>query len=226
MTLSPRLLSAVFLLTGMLGLPAAAAAAPQPSAAAESSPAPLEDAAGGRPTASMRAQDGREAAATVLASITKLFELASREPRPDGPEAAALLDREIAPYFDFGYMAAFVAGPRWQEMEPQQRDALAAQLESRILRGVAHRLLTPPGQQVRSVRPRPGKRESVDVVLGLDSPRMGRAGPRRISTRPLVFRMYRTADGWKVFDILAEGRSLIASYRTNLEDAVSMTPGR
>jgi len=225
MTLSPRLLSAVLLLSGMLGLPATAAP-PTPSAAAASSPAPSAEAADERPSASMRAQDGREAAATVLASINKLFELANREPRPDGPEADDFLDREMAPYFDFGYMAAFVAGPRWQDMASQQRDALAAQLESRILRGVAHRLLTPPGQQLRSVRPRPGKRESVDVVVGLDALRMGRPVPRPISTQPLVFRMYRTADGWKVFDILADGRSLIASYRASLDDAISMTKGR
>ena len=191
----------------------------QPSGPQSAGSAPTQDRARGSHLASQRIEDGREAAATVLASLDKLFKFAGSDERPNKLQTAAFLDREIAPYFDFDYMTAFVAGPALQELTPEQRKALAAQLESRILSGVAERLLMPPGQSVRYVRPRSGERESVDVRIGLSPPLHWRGGPRRPQP-PLVFRMYRSEDGWKAFDVLADGRSVIAAYRDTFKDQV------
>jgi len=217
MMLSLRLPLAAVLLVGTVALAPAAVAA-QAGGPYSGGPGPAHGAARMARLASLRMQDGREASATVLASIDKLFEFAGAADRPNKLQAAAFLDREIAPYFDFGYMAAFVAGPSWEDLSPKEREALAAQLESRILSGVAERLLTPPGQHVRYVRPRPGKHESVDVRVSLSSP-PGLRGPRRGVQQPLVFRMYRTDDGWKVFDMLVDGRSILGSYRNSFGSA-------
>ncbi|MGB5736676.1 MAG: ABC transporter substrate-binding protein, partial [Thiohalocapsa sp.] len=149
---------------------------------------------------------GREAAATVGAGLDKLFEFLGSEETQNKLQTAAFLDREIAPYFDFAYMAQFVAGSDWERMSSEQRTALGAQLEARILTGLAERLAQFSDQKVRYLRPRPGKRGSVDVQVGLMSPGSYPA--------KLVFRMYIVGDGWKVFDVLAEGRSLLAFYRT------------
>jgi len=156
-----------------------------------------------------RSSAGREAAATVSAGLDKLFEFLRSEEAPNKLQTAAFLDREIAPYFDFDYMAQFVAGANWEQMSGEQRKALAAQLESRMLGGLAERLAQFSDQKVRYLRPRPGKRGSVDVQVGLMSPGSYPA--------KLVFRMYIVGDGWKVFDVLAEGRSLLAFYRTAFE---------
>jgi phospholipid transport system substrate-binding protein len=209
-----RLPIAALLLAGAL------AQAPATSLAQPGSPHGAGPAPGYAPPAAvsqralLRMQDGREAAATVLATIDKLFDFVSADEVPNKLQTAAFLDREIAPYFDFDYMAEFVAGPHWPDLGPQQRKALTAQLESRILSGIAERLLMPPGQRVRYVRPKPGKNESIDVRIGLSGPPMApRGGPRGTAVQPLVFRMYYTEDGWKAFDVLAEGRSVITSYR-------------
>ena len=158
-----------------------------------------------RPT-TPRSSAGREAAATISAGLDKLFEFLRSDEQPNKLQTAAFLDREIAPYFDFAYMAQFVAGPNWERMSDEQRRALAAQLESRILGGLTERVVQYSDQKVRYLRPRPGTRGSVDVQVGLLSP----------GTYPakLVFRLYAVGDGWKVYDVLAEGRSLLAYYRT------------
>ncbi|MCF7992451.1 MAG: ABC transporter substrate-binding protein [Thiohalocapsa sp.] len=156
-----------------------------------------------------RSSAGREAAAAVSAGLDKLFEFMRSDEVPNQLQTAAFLDREIAPYFDFDYMAEFVAGPDWARMTPAQHTALAAQLESRMLGGLTGQLLKFRDQKVRFLRPRPGKRGSIDVQVGLASPG---APPARY-----VFRLYSTKEGWKIFDVLAEGRSLLAFYREAFE---------
>jgi phospholipid transport system substrate-binding protein len=210
-----RLPIAALLLAGALAqAPASSLAEPGSPHGAGPAPGGYGPPAAVSQRALLRMQDGREAAATVMATIDKLFDFVSADEVPNKLQTAAFLDREIAPYFDFDYMAEFVAGPHWPDLGPKQRKALTAQLESRILSGIAERLLTPPGQRVRYVRPKPGKNESIDVRIGLSGPPIApRGGPMGTASQPLVFRMYYTEDGWKAFDVLAEGRSVIASYR-------------
>lgn len=166
--------------------------------------------------ATARASAGREAAATISAGLDKLFEFLRSEETPNKLQTAAFLDREIAPYFDFDYMAQFVAGSDWERLSSEQRKALAAQLESRILGGLTERLVQFSDQKVRYLRPRPGKRGSVDVQVGLMSPGSYPA--------KLVFRLYAVGDGWKVYDVLAEGRSLLAYYRTAFSQRTAPAP--
>lgn len=162
-----------------------------------------------------RSSAGREAAAAVSAGLDKLFEFMRTDEVPNQLQTAAFLDREIAPYFDFDYMAQFVAGPDWSRMTTAQHKALAAQLESRILTGLTGQLLQFREQKVRFLRPRPGKRGSVDVQVGLARPG---APPVKY-----VFRLYSTKEGWKVFDVLADGQSLLAYYRNAFD---RLTDGR
>ncbi len=152
-----------------------------------------------------RARPGDAAVAVVRTGLEKLFAFLDTDERPNNLQTAAFLDREIAPSFDFAYMAQFVAGSDWGRMNPGQRKDLAGQLESRILSGLATKLDKYDGQQIRFIRARPGKRGSVDVSVGLMSPG---AYPSQI-----VFRLYHAEGGWKVYDVLAQGRSVIAYYR-------------
>jgi len=51
--------------------------------------------------------------------LQRLIGFASQEPPPDKDRIAVFLDREIAPYFDFAYMARWAGGRMWQRMTPQ-----------------------------------------------------------------------------------------------------------
>jgi phospholipid transport system substrate-binding protein len=205
-------LPASLLAAGLL-LSAAAQAQPQPpyGIGPQGSGPPAPEAIGPRrPASGAQSSPARQAAATVSAGLQKLFDFVRSSDTPQNKlQTAAFLDREIAPYFDFDYMARFVAGADWQRLTAEQRKALAAQLESRILSGLTQRLIGYGGQQVRFVRPRT-TRGGVDVQVGLST--MGGGYPTR-----LVFRLYQTDDDWRVYDVLAEGRSLLAFYRSAFE---------
>ena len=148
---------------------------------------------------------GAEAAATLREGVDELLEFLGQEDKPNKLQVAAFLDKTIAPYFDFDYMAKWVAGPRYAAMSSEQREALAASLEARFLGTLAAKLAKYEGQQVRYFRPRRGARGSVNVTLGILRPG---SYPSK-----LQFRMYRSADGWKVYDVIANGRSAVAYYR-------------
>jgi len=113
-------------------------------------------------------------------------------------------------------MAKWVAGRGYAAMSTEQRAALAASLEARFLGGLAGKLAKYKGQQVRFFRPRRGPRGAVSVPVGILRPG---GYPSK-----LEFRMYRADGGWKVYDVLANGRSAVAYYRQQTKR--SPTPGR
>ena len=151
---------------------------------------------------------GEEAANTLRAGMDKLLAYLAQKDTPNKLQAAAFLDRDIAPYFDFAYMAKWVAGPTYAGMSEADRKALAAKIEAEFLSSLATHLGKYEGQQVRYLHPRPGPSGSVKVPVGILRPG---AYPDK-----MTFRMYKAADGWKVYDVEANGRSVVAHYRAQM----------
>jgi len=151
---------------------------------------------------------GEEAVTTLRAGMDKLLAYLAQKDTPNKLQAAAFLDRDIAPYFDFAYMAKWVAGPAYAGMNEADHKALAAKIEAEFLSSLATQLGKYDGQQVRYLHPRPGPNGSVKVPVGILRPG---AYPDK-----MTFRMYRAADGWKVYDVEANGRSVVAHYRTQM----------
>lgn len=163
-----------------------------------------------------RVNPGAEAAATLREGMDELTAFLNRKETPNKLQVAAFLDGTIAPYFDFAYMAKWVAGRGYSAMSTEQRAALAASLEARFLGTLAGKLAKYKGQQVRFFRPRNGPRGAVSVPVGILRPG---GYPSKLD-----FRMYRADDGWKVYDVMANGRSAVAYYRQQTKR--SPAPGR
>jgi phospholipid transport system substrate-binding protein len=161
-----------------------------------------------------RTSPGAEASAVLREGIDKLVEFLGKD--ENKLQVAAFLDKEIAPYFDFDYMAKWVAGPRYARMGEDAREALAAKLEARFLGTLARRLAIYDDQQVRFFRPRMAGRGTVSVSVGILRPGSYPA--------KLEFRMYRGAGGWKIYDVLANGRSASAYYRMQLNRTARPSP--
>jgi phospholipid transport system substrate-binding protein len=165
-------------------------------------PAPMQ------PRTAPAPRPGEEAVTTLRGGMDKLLAYLSQEDKPNKLQAAAFLDRDIAPYFDFAYMAKWVAGPTYAGMSEADRKALAGKIEAEFLSSLAAQLGKYDGQQVRYLHPRPGPSGSVKVPVGILRPG---AYPDK-----MTFRMYKAADGWKVYDVEANGRSVVAYYRTQM----------
>jgi phospholipid transport system substrate-binding protein len=137
--------------------------------------------------------------------MTKLLKFMRQSDKPSQQMIAAFLQREIAPYFDFKYMAGWVAGPMNRQMNDQQRAELAANIEQMLLTTLTERLVGYQNQDVRFYPPRRAGENEVKVRVGI----LQASGyPANID-----FRFYRGKQGWKVFDVAANGSSALTFYR-------------
>jgi phospholipid transport system substrate-binding protein len=138
--------------------------------------------------------------------ITKLLRFLRATDTPQPQQISAFLEREVAPYFDFSYMATWAAGPMSRHMNDQQHQELGLKIKQMLLGTLAKRLSSYDNQDVRFFRPRRVGDNEVKVRVGIL-----RAGGYPAS---LDFRFYRSDAGWKVFDVTANGNSALVFYRT------------
>ena len=74
--------------------------------------------------------------AVLREGVTKLLQF-MRQPEAPSPEMIAVfLDDEIAPYFDFDYMAKWTAGPAYRNMSEQQRSLLEEKIKGILEREI------------------------------------------------------------------------------------------
>ena len=134
------------------------------------------------------------------------FLIGSGNPTPRS--LRVFLDHEIARHFDFASMAKWAAGPLYRRLDSDQRVRFAVVLKNTFLTALAKNLGSfsrpLPQVEVSAVRPGANPREArVHARVLLDS-----GLPAR-----LEFRFYWNAEGWKIFDVTANGASAVAFYR-------------
>lgn len=135
----------------------------------------------------------------------RLLKFMRQQDRPNQQAIAAFLQNEIAPYFDFAYMSIWVAGPMNRRMNDQQRVELAQSIEQLLLTTLAERLTSYQNQDVRFYPPRRAGENEVKVRVAI---LQANGYPANLD-----FRFYRSSDGWKVFDVAANGSSALTYYR-------------
>lgn len=124
----------------------------------------------------------------------------------DEAQLGQFLSSEIAPFFDFPFMAKSAAGPLSRYMTEEQLLRLERKLEVTFLSAMTDKLSRYDNQDVVYLPPRFNSVDRATVSALINNP--GNY-PGRID-----FRLHLTGDGWKIFDITANGASAIAFYRT------------
>lgn len=134
------------------------------------------------------------------------FLMGAQDPSPEA--IRAFLDIEIAPHFDFTYMTRWAAGPMYRRLSAEQHARMTAVLKNLFLSALAKNL----GTYARPV-PR------VDVFPARATPDGNQATvyARIISSNGMFsamnFRFYWNEQGWRIFDVSANGASAVAYYR-------------
>lgn len=140
--------------------------------------------------------------------IEKLTQyLASRGSQKSLP-LEVFVDKTIAPLFDFTYMAKWTAGPQAMYMSPQQGAAMEQKLRRLFLAAMVDKLSSYRHARVKYLRPI-GNPRTGEITLRLMAYEQGNPYPQR-----LRFDMYRGNNGWKVYDVSANGQSALAFFRT------------
>ncbi len=159
-------------------------------------------------------QQAAKPAQLLKAGITKLTTFIRSGGANDKARAAAFLQSEIAPYFDFAYMTKWAAGPAWRRMNPEQRANMQKQLAESFMTILAQQLTTYSNQSIRYFTPRGQSPEDVAVSAWIMQ-------PNGLPTK-LEFRFYLSKSGWKIFDVKAAGNSAVVYYRNHFRNMYSL----
>jgi phospholipid transport system substrate-binding protein len=139
------------------------------------------------------------------------FLIGAQDPSPEA--IRAFLDREIAPNFDFTYMARWAAGPMYRRLSAAQHARMTVVLKNLFLSALAKNLGTyarpTPRVDVYPARATAnGSQSTVNVRVISANGRIAR----------LKFRFYWSERGWRIFDVSASGASAVAYYRNYFGD--------
>ena len=119
-----------------------------------------------------------------------------------------LVDDIVLPHFDFERMARWVLGKNWRQATPEQQQRFVVEFRNLLVRTYGTALLEYNDEEVRFLPLRMSAgAEEVTVRTEIQQP-----GGLPI---PINYSMYRRADGWKVYDVVIDGISLVSNYRTD-----------
>ncbi len=125
----------------------------------------------------------------------------------------ALVEAKILPHFDFRQMTQLAVGRNWQRATPEQQQRLTDEFRTLLVRTYAASISSVADYRIdfKPLRMRPA---DTDVTVSTEVTRPGSA-PVTID-----YRMERQADGWKVYDVLVDGVSLVTTYRNSFNTEV------
>lgn len=124
----------------------------------------------------------------------------------DVKKIVALVDEKVLPHFNFQRMTALAVGRDWRATSPAQKTRLAEEFKLLLVRTYANALKEYSNQRlvIRPVRMRP---DDTEVLVRSEVIRPGQQ-PVQID-----YWLEKTDKGWKVFDVVVAGISLVTNYR-------------
>ena len=146
----------------------------------------------------------------VLAAIRSDTELAAG----DKQKAVKLAEEKVLPYIDFEEATRLAVGRAWARASPEQKKRLVDEFRNMLVRTYANAVQAYRGQTLRVLPSRSIKDTSDEATVHT---MYIRASGQRL---PIDFTMRRTEKGWKVFDFVVEGVSLVLTYRSEFDAIV------
>lgn len=124
-----------------------------------------------------------------------------------------VIEQKVLPHFNFNAMTALAMGQSWNKATPEQKKRLVEEFRVLLVRTYASALAAYSEQRLdfRPLRARP---TDTDVTVNV---RVIQPGAQPV---PIDYSMEKTAGGWKVYDVMVGGVSLVANYRTEFNATV------
>ncbi len=124
-----------------------------------------------------------------------------------------LIESKLVPHFDTARMTALAMGRNWRSATPEQQKQLTEQFQTLLIRTYSNALTNyrDNAMDYKPLRMDPG---DTDVVVRTEVTRPGQAAVQ------IDYSMEKTADGWKAYDVVVAGVSLVTNYREEFNDMV------
>lgn len=128
-------------------------------------------------------------------------------------KAADLVEKKIAPNFDFVHMTRLALGRDWRQANAEQQKALANEFQILLVRTYS-RALTEYKNQTIDVKPLVLKAGETDVKVRSE---IKQPGAKSIQ---LDYYLQKNNASWKIYDIEVAGISLVTNYRESFASEV------
>jgi phospholipid transport system substrate-binding protein len=124
-----------------------------------------------------------------------------------------LIETKLTPHFDIDRMTALAAGRAYRSATPEQKKRLGEEFKTLLIRTYSSALRQYRDQTIdyKPLRADPG---ATDVVVRTEVIRPGQP-PVQID-----YGMGKTPDGWKAYDVVVGGVSLVTNYRDEFTQQV------
>jgi phospholipid transport system substrate-binding protein len=117
-----------------------------------------------------------------------------------------LVENKVLPHFNFTRMTRLAVGANWRQASPEQQKALTGEFRTLLVQTYAATLTAYRDQKVEI---RPLRLQPTDTDVVVKSSIVQPAG------KPVTvdYRMEKTDNGWKVYDVVVADLSLVQNYR-------------
>ena len=124
-----------------------------------------------------------------------------------------LVDAKVLPHFNFTRMTKLAVGKHWRTATAQQKQALEAEFRNMLVRTYTKAFTVYRDQEVE-IKPLKVADNATEVTVKTMIVKPG------TPSIPVNYDMEKTPEGWKVFDLVVEGVSLVTSYRSTFSEQI------
>ena len=117
-----------------------------------------------------------------------------------------LVEEKVLPHFNFRRMTMLAVGKDWRQASPEQQGKLVEAFRTLLVRTYSNALTQYRDQTIGY---KPAKFGEADTSVRVQT-EVRQAGAQPIN---IDYTLEKTAEGWKVFDVVVAGVSLVTNYR-------------
>lgn len=128
-------------------------------------------------------------------------------------KAIALVETKVLPHFNFQHMTALALGRDWNKATPEQKKRLSDEFKTLLVRTYSNSLTSYKNQTV-VYKPTKLQGTETDVIVKTEILQPGNKPVQ------LDYALEKLADGWKVYDVIVAGISLVTNYRDTFTQEV------
>ena len=134
----------------------------------------------------------------------------------DQKKVIDLIETKVLPHFNFSSMTGLALGTNWPKATAEQKRELMQEFRTLLVRTYASALSSYRDHKFDFL-PLRLKPTDTDVTVQV---RVVQSGAQPVT---IDYSMEKTAAGWKVYDVIVGGVSLVANYRTDFANQVRET---
>ncbi|MBL8395798.1 MAG: ABC transporter substrate-binding protein [Candidatus Accumulibacter sp.] len=128
-------------------------------------------------------------------------------------KAMDLVETKVLPYFNFQHMTALAVGRDWNRATAEQKKRLTEEFKTLLVRTYSNALTSYKNQKL-VYKPSKIQPEDSNVLVRTEVVQPGNKAVQ------LDYALEKLGDGWKVYDVIVAGVSLVTNYRDTFSQEV------